>query len=161
MLGQKMTLSAQRSAIRANDLKIECIPPTALADVLPLVEDDLRAVLEKHSEGEYDYNELLRRLFMGVSQLWIVAEKSGKIQLIGVTRFVLYQLKRRLSIDLLAGKNLSDAIHLLDYVENWALQNGAVETEAWVRPGLSRVMKNHGFKKAYEVIIRPIERGRN
>ena len=41
-------------------------------------------------------------------------------------------------------------------IENWALRLGATELVAYVRPGLRKKLKKHGFHHAYDVVTRSL-----
>lgn len=78
------------------------------------------------------------------------------MQLAAITRILVYPNKKRLSIDLIVGKEMEDGVPYLQQVERWAAERGCVEIEAHVRPGVRKVMEKYGFSKPYEVITRSI-----
>ena len=68
----------------------------------------------------------------------------------------------RLIFDLFGGDGIFDNNDMdlllthLTKIEKWAEQNGATETFGYVRPGLRRKLKKHGFHHVCDIVIRPL-----
>lgn len=131
--------------------------PTAMQRIGGLLEE----ALDNYGAGEVTMQNYYEMLLRGQAHLWLLARPSGSIDLAAITRIVVYPAQKALSIDLIAGKNMEEAVKFLGPVERWAAELGCTRTEAWVRPGITRVMSKYGFEKKYEVITRPIARSLN
>ena len=106
---------------------------------------------------EYGIEDLKGFLLEGEFQLWLGTSEGPKLEMVGVTRITNYLRKKRLRIELLAGKHLQDFYDRLPELEQWAAGFGATETEASVRPGLRKLLvRDLGFKAGYETVVRPI-----
>lgn len=116
----------------------------------------IRKALEEHSMGERTIEDYRRMLKIGEAQLWILAPPSGRMVLAAITRILVYPNKKRLSFDLLVGKDMEASYPHLAQVEKWAAERGCTEVQAYVRPGIRKVMAKYGFTRPYEVITRPI-----
>jgi hypothetical protein len=143
-----------------SEFHVELIAKENIRRMLPLVGPWLREVIDR-SEGIMGRFELLERLERGNAQLWIGTPDGAKLQMIMVTSIVTYPGVKRLRIELLKGAGLRDIVFYLDYVENWATQFGVTETEAWVQPGLRKMLTPHRFQKKAEIIVRPILKGQH
>lgn len=130
--------------------------PRVFPHIVPRLE---RALAE--GSGEWTVESVAAMLMAGTAQLWIGATKSPELKMIGITRILPYPNVKRLSFDLLEGEDLAGFMHHLEYLENWAAQFGVTEVEARVRPGLRKKLEAIGFRKQYEVILRPIKSGRH
>lgn len=124
--------------------------------LLALISPQLKKALE-YSSGEITFDQLLRRLLSGHAHLWICATNSGTLLLTGVTRVVPYPNVKRLAIDLIVGKNLEAAYPFLGMLEKWAWSHGCREIESYCRPGMAKTLQAKGWRKAYEVVIKPIQ----
>lgn len=153
---KEVTEATSITGVPFGKYELTLVSMQGVTHVLPNVEDKLKAVLEERTLGEYDYEELRRRLIEGEAQLWLVGEKGVKLVLIAVTRILRYPCVKRLSVDLIVGEDLEGCAVLLDYGAQWARQFGCREIEATCRPGVRKVMEKHGFVKTYEVIVKPI-----
>lgn len=140
-------------------MKLSLIWRENIIKIMPIIGGRIEKELAEHSHGETSAQEYYRMLKEGQAQLWLLASTGGTIDLIAITRIIVYPSKKRLSVDLVIGKNLEEALPYLQEAEEWAAGLGCSETEGLVRPGMARKMLNHGFQRAYEVILRPIARG--
>lgn len=127
-----------------------------LTHVLENVEEMMQDEFETRSFHEWDMDELKRRLYSGESQLWLVAEKGVKLVMVVVTRILRYPCVKRLSVDFIVGDDLEGCAILLEAIGNWSKRFGCSEIEASCRPGITRVMRKHGFQKQYDVIVKSI-----
>lgn len=136
-------------------LRVDLIAKQNVPMVLTLVGNQLKAAVEM-ANGEMTFPQMMDRLLSGHAQLWICAEKGGRIVLVGVTRVVPYPNIKRLAIDVVVGKDLLECYPFLEHVEVWASKFGCTQTEAYARPGMAKLMRARGWKSAYEVILKPI-----
>lgn len=126
--------------------------------VWPGVKGLLERAME-YSTGEYGLQYLLQELIVGRFQLWFGIDEGAsvpKLKVVGVTSISTYPEKKRLRLELLAGEGLDDFLDKIDDIEQWARQFGATETEAYVRPGIAKILSGRGFKQPYSMVLRPI-----
>lgn len=123
--------------------------------MLPLVSQDLAEVIGKHGHGLTTYQEVVEDLRIAKRQLWILVP-DGEIEAWLITSIMPSNFGRRLIIDFLSGEDLDSLVEHFPTIENWALRLGATELVAYVRPGLRKKLKKHGFHHAYDVITRPL-----
>lgn len=119
----------------------------------------VKDLLDEFSNGESEVEDVYWALMHDQKQLWLVLNQTNE-ELLGwvITHVDVYPRKKRLVIDYVGGIGLDDWIHYLGYVEQFAAELGCTELEAWVRPGLVRKLERQGFRKCYEVMLRPIPR---
>lgn len=149
-------VSSSITGLRHGKYELTLVATRNVLPVLQNVSETLKEALAEHTYGEYDYEELSRRLLTGEAQLWIVAENGARVVMLAVSRVIKYPAKRRLAVDLIVGEDIEGCAILMDIAAAWAKQFGCVEIEASCRPGIRRVMKKYGFNRAYDVIIRSI-----
>ena len=123
--------------------------------VWPLVKDFLQKAIDKGT-GEFTLEQLAEMIQQERMQLW-VADQNRRIEAVAVTEFVLYPSTSRLRVVLVGGQEMVRWAHLLDRMERWAVANGAQGLEALVRPGMAKLLENHGFDKPYVVVLKPLQ----
>ncbi len=141
-------------------MKLSLIWRENVRKIMPLIGPRIEQELKDHGYGEATASDYYQMLSEGQAQLWLLASESGKIDLLAITRIAVYPSIKRLSIELICGKNLEEAIPHLKEAEDWAAGHGCTETEARARPGITKKLQSHGFHRAYDVILHPIEGSR-
>lgn len=136
------------------------IEPTLIAYeniplLLPLVSESLAEVIEKHGQGLVTYQEVVEDLRVAKRQLWILVPEM-EIEAWMITSITPSAFGRRLVIDFLSGHDIDALAELHPTIFDWALKLGATELVAYVRPGLRKKLKKHGFHHAYDVVTRPL-----
>jgi hypothetical protein len=109
--------------------------------------------------GEYSIDHVVHELAAGRFQLWIGFDESQtplELKLIAVTSISTYPERKRLRFEFIAGKDFEKFFENLNEIEQWARQYGATETEAYVRPGVAKLLQKLGFSRPYEMVLRPI-----
>lgn len=127
--------------------------------VLPAIEKELENVIEQWSLGERTLSSVMIQLVTGHAQLWLYSEDT---QLVGwaVTEIVAYDTTNRLRFVLAGGAKLESWFNHFDEAVEWSKQHGCTGVEAYVRPGLRKVLEKHGFRKTYEVVTKLYDNAR-
>lgn len=125
------------------------------------VSQELQSVLDGHSNGEAQVEDVYWQLMNSRSHLWIVVNSESVLIGWVITHIDVYPRKKRLVLDYIYGVGLDDWISYLGFVEMFAAEQGCTEMEAWVRPGLVKKLEKQGFRKCYDVCLRPIPRSLN
>lgn len=124
--------------------------------VWPAVQPLVKKFLDT-DPGLFEPQDILAALFNKDMQLWVTLDKENNNKIIGaiVTEIVDYPRMRVLRIFGLGGKDFSDWIHLADKELSAFQQHvGAKRMEAFVRPGLAKILQKHGFTKRCEQVAR-------
>ena len=75
--------------------------------------------------------------------LWVGLDSEDEVKAAMVSR--IYPRKTVFAVCFLAGKDMKDWKHLLNDIEDWAVQNGCTELEIQGRKGWMREMKDYEF----------------
>lgn len=126
------------------------ISSVALEDMEALIPHIDHLILKAcdHSEGEVTPTDLVDALFDCQMQLWVVYDEAieGRDRICGI---VVTQIMIATSgivigeVCLLGGERLSEWVHLVTVLEDWARAQGAAKIQARMRKGL---MKHLGSK---------------
>ena len=135
-------------------------PPELIAQeniplVWPLVEPRLFKAMEKMEFVEFDTPYVFNLLHNGQAQLWV----GGDGEMIAITRIGIYPSVKRLIIDFIEGQNAFDYKEHMEYIEHWAIQQGATQAEAEMRPGLQKVAREEGWKRHRIKMYKHLEKG--
>lgn len=137
-------------------MDIQRVTPEHIVPALQAFAREFDRALIEHSEGERTIQDYFDLLVASRAQLWVAAE-PGKLVAMAITRLVDYPQFRRLSFDLLVGKDLAKLFPLFDHIAAWAVREGAQQVEAWVRPGLRRALEPLGFRRSYEIVVKDLK----
>ncbi|TXH17929.1 MAG: hypothetical protein E6R03_03035 [Hyphomicrobiaceae bacterium] len=125
------------------------------------VSKELQEVLDNHSNGEARTEDVYWQLMHSKSHLWLVLNEEKTLIGWVITHIDIYPRKKRLVLDYIYGVGLDEWISYLGYVEMFAAEHGCTELEAWARPGLVKKLEKQGFRKCYDICLRPIPRSLN
>jgi hypothetical protein len=107
----------------------------------------------KLSRGRLAAGDILDLLNRDLMQVWLVADR-GKLVAACFTEVINYPQEKILRIAALVGKDRKRWMHLFDEGLEWGKEQGCTKVEAYVRPGLARIL--HDFKKIYLVVEREL-----
>lgn len=102
--------------------------------------------------GELTIDDVYRLIKARTMQLWLVANKDGKIIIAATTEIINYPAYRVCRICLLGGKQMMENLDALDQLYTWARDNGCKRVEAMVREGMAKRLKERDYKKLYTVV---------
>lgn len=123
------------------------------AEALPLVELGLAT-----GYGEKSGQDLFNDIVKGLSQLFLWRD-GGKIKFVMVTSFVDHPQYKVLFVESVAGRGgISLLREYWDVICTWARANGAVTLEAATQPGVTRLLRQLGARKVYDVVRYSLER---
>lgn len=124
--------------------------------ILQIIGTDIEEVINTFTMGRCSYYNVVKELQTAHRQLWILPTEEMKIQAWLVTRLENHPFGKRLVFDLFGGEDLDLILTHLDAFEDWARAQGAVETFAYMRPGLRRKLKKYGFRHVCDIVVRPL-----
>lgn len=130
------------------------MPDECLAHVQELA--NLLVPAFEHSAGEIDVWSALQACALGKMQCF-VGDVNGRITAAIITFFCDYPKKRVCDVVAYAGK-ARDFYWFNLVLEEWALDNGAVEMRGYGREATMRLAKRHGYQEIYRVYKKPLER---
>lgn len=121
-------------------------PPELIAQeniplIWPIIEPRLFAAMKKMEFVEFDTPYVYNLLQMGQAQLWV----GGNGEMIAITRIGNYPNVKRLIIDFIEGHNAFDYKEHMEFIEHWAIEQGATQAEAEMRPGLRKAAREEGW----------------
>ncbi len=122
-----------------------------------LVAPRLQAAIDKIQFVEIDLPGIFNLLTSEQAQLWV----GGTGEMIAITRIVNYPNVKRLVIDFIEGQNHEDYFEHMEYIEHWAVQLGATQAEAQIRPGLLKSARHEGWGRERLKVFKNLQRGLN
>lgn len=127
------------------------------ADILekfwPLAEPYIKRALDK-ANGELDHHDIKVFCQERDMQLWMVANKS-RIVGAATTEIVIYPRKKIIRVVTLAGNNYPEWFPVIErVVEAYGMAHGCEGCEVLVRPGFTKKLAPHKFRKVYEMCFR-------
>ena len=135
--------------------KVSLINPNEVDAIFPHVVKHLkRAVV--YADGELETEDFLPMLLDGEMQLW-VAVGNGECVAAMITQIIPFPRKKILRVIALGGRGMKDWYQHIDMVENFAIEMGCTELEAWTKRGLLRVLRDW---KMTHIVIRKDLKGR-
>lgn len=117
---------------------------------------DLLVPAFARSAGEIDVWSALKACALGKMQCF-VGEYNNLITTAMITYFCDYPLKRVCDVIAYAG-NARDFYWFNPVLEDWALDNGAVEMRGFGAEGPMRLARKHGYTECYRVYKKPLIR---
>ena len=115
----------------------------------------LEDAIKKFEFGEYALEDFLELLLAGQAQLWV----AGNGEMMAVTRIVVYPEFKRLFVDFIEGQNVEEYEKYMEYIEDWAVELGATQAEAELRPGLERIARRNGWKRRRVHMFKHLKQG--
>jgi len=126
------------------------IPSTQLADCWNGIKHMVTDACT-HSNGKYEAIDILHALLREHMQLWAIVGETG-ISAIVISEIVNYPRIREFRILATTGEGMSDWLHHLAALENWARSQGCQASEAIARPGWEKVLKSENYKRTHIIL---------
>lgn len=133
------------------DYTIRGIPPQAIQDLWRFAEPYVKRSLD-HTFGEIAPDDLKQMCIGTQAQLWMIM-KANRVAGAGITQIVLHPQMKVCRIITLAGADFPEWMDFAHMnLEVWAVQQGCVGMEAYVRKGFVTKLSEIGYKHQYSVV---------
>ena len=136
------------------------IPSSNLDDVWNLVNKDISEALSysgNHTDAQFVYETVKENKM----QLWVVWDKDKKTTLdkyygVVVTEIVKRKLKQSCNIFIVTGRHRQKWQHLINVLEDFAVENNCTNMELFARKGWQRIMEQFDYKQTHVVLEKQI-----
>ena len=136
------------------------IPSSNLDDVWNLVNKDISEALSysgNHTDAQFVYETVKENKM----QLWVVWNKDKKTTLdkyygVVVTEIVKRKLKQSCNIFIVTGRHRQKWQHLINVLEDFAVENNCTNMELFARKGWQRIMEQFDYKQTHAVLEKTI-----
>lgn len=136
------------------------IPSSNLDDVWNLVNKDISEALSysgNHTDAQFVYETVKQNKM----QLWVVWDKDKKTTLdkyygVVVTEIVKRKLKQSCNIFIVTGRHRQKWQHLINVLEDFAIENNCTNMELFARKGWQRIMEQFDYKQTHVVLEKQI-----
>ena len=134
------------------------IPTDKIKDVENFVSDSIEKAL-KFSGNHYNLDDVLKQLYEGKAQLWILWNDKRKTKYQGciVTKILQRPNTKSLNLFIVTGKNRKLWQDKINIIEDYAKQKGCSHLETYARPGWSRILKKHNYKTTHYLLEKKLE----
>lgn len=120
---------------------LNLIPKERIDAVLPVVEKQLRAVVER-ARGALTPDEIIEAFRSGRYQLWVIW--NGNVLAVGATEIVAVASGMRLClVHFLTGEHSLEWLHLLEELEAWAKSQGCSRMKGQMRKGWAKRLPDY------------------
>ena len=120
-----------------------CVPPGQTDQVWPIVERYIQAAVDYAATVDLDV--LRANLRSGKYLLWLIIDGKAAMGA-GVTSLSSANGVKLCTIIACGGTRMSDWLHLIDKIENWAREEGCARMSIWGRRGWSRGLMGYRQK---------------
>lgn len=100
-----------------------------------------------YNGGRYSSEDCLQELLSKQKQLWLANDSEGVI----ITQIIDFPQMRCCSIDICTGENLAEWGDLVSVIECWARNQECSQMFLIARPGMEKLLKQHGYLKTHSV----------
>ena len=136
------------------------IPSSNLDDVWSLVKKDIAEALSysgNHTDAQFVYDCIKEKKM----QLWVVWDKDKPTTLekyygVVVTEIVKRKLIQSCNIFIVTGRHRQQWQHLINVLEDFAIENNCTNMELIARKGWQRIMEQFDYKQTHVVLEKPI-----
>ena len=136
------------------------IPSSNLDDVWSLVKKDISEALSysgDHTDAQFVYDCVKENKM----QLWVVWDKDKPTTLekyygVVVTEIVKRKLIQSCNIFIVTGRHRQQWQHLINVLEDFAIENNCTNMELIARKGWQRIMEQFDYKQTHVVLEKPI-----
>tara|TARA_R100001086_G_scaffold140487_1_gene73783 strand:+ start:73 stop:498 length:426 start_codon:yes stop_codon:yes gene_type:complete len=134
------------------------IPTDKIKDVKNFITDSIEKAL-KFSGNHYNLDDVLKQLYEGKAQLWILWNDKRKTKYQGciVTRILQRPNTKSLNLFIVTGKDRKLWQDSITVFEDYAKQEGCSHLETYARPGWSRILKKHNYKTTHYLLEKKLE----
>jgi len=103
-----------------------------------------------YSDGFADAEDFKRWLEQGTMQLWVAWDnEEKKVRCVCITEVRQYPKYKVCSCKITTGNSFKQWVDFMDYVMEWAKEEGCRKMEIHTRPGWERILKPKGFFKTH------------
>ncbi len=136
------------------------IPSSNLDDVWSLVKKDISEALSysgDHTDSQFVYDCIKEKKM----QLWVVWDKDKPTTLekyygVVVTEIVKRKLIQSCNIFIVTGRHRQQWQHLINVLEDFAIENNCTNMELIARKGWQRIMEQFDYKQTHVVLEKQI-----
>lgn len=125
------------------------IPPEELPKVWENVRPWISAACG-YNGNRYTAEDSMQEIARGEKQLWLAAIEDITIG-VAITAIMEFPQKRCCIIDICTGERFGEWSYLIQNVEEWAKQKGCEQMFLIARPGMEKLLKDHGYLKTHSV----------
>ena len=118
-------------------------------EVWILVKDLIQKACD-YSDGFADAEDFKKWLEQGTMQLWVAWDnEEKKVKCVCITEVKQYPKYKVCGCKITTGSSFKKWVDFMDYVMEWAKEEGCRKMEIHTRPGWERVLKPKGFFKTH------------
>ena len=118
-------------------------------EVWILVKDLIQKACD-YSDGFADAEDFKKWLEQGTMQLWVAWDnEEKKVRCVCITEVKQYPKYKVCSCKITTGNSFKQWVDFMDYVMEWAKEEGCRKMEIHTRPGWERILKPKGFFKTH------------
>ena len=134
------------------------IPTDKIKDVENFVSDSIEKAL-KFSGNHYNLDDVLKQLYEGKAQLWILWNDKRKTKYQGciVTKILQRPNTKSLNLFIVTGKDRKLWQDKITTIEDFAKEKGCSHLETYARQGWSRILKKHNYKTTHYLLEKKLE----
>jgi hypothetical protein len=120
-----------------------------IKEVWILVKDLIQKACD-FSDGFADAEDFKKWLEQGTMQLWVAWDnEEKKVKCVCITEIKQYPKYKVCGCKITTGNSFKKWVDFMDFVMEWAKQEGCRKMEIHTRPGWERVLKSKGFFKTH------------
>ena len=134
------------------------IPTDKIKDVENFVTDSIEKAL-KFSGNHYNLDDVLKQLYEGKAQLWILWNDKRKTKYQGciVSKILERPNTKSLNLFIVTGQDRKLWQDKINILEDYAKQQECSHLETYARPGWSRILKKHNYKTTHYLLEKKLE----
>ena len=118
-------------------------------EVWILVKDLIQKACD-FSDGFSDAEDFKKWLEQGTMQLWVACDNEDKkVKCVCITEIKQYPKYKVCGCKITTGNSFKQWVDFMDYVMEWAKEEGCRKMEIHTRPGWERILKPKGFFKTH------------
>jgi len=118
-------------------------------EVWILVKDLIQKACD-YSDGFADAEDFKKWLEKGTMQLWVAWDnEEKKVKCVCITEVKQYPKYKVCGCKITTGNSFRQWVDFMDYVMEWAKEEGCRKMEIHTRPGWERILKPKGFFKTH------------
>ena len=134
------------------------IPTDKIKEVEQFVIDSIDKAL-KFSGNHYNLDDVLKQVYDGKAQLWILWNDKRKTKYQGciVSKILERPNTKSLNLFIVTGQDRKLWQDKINILEDYAKQQGCSHLETYARPGWSRILKKHNYKTTHYLLEKKLE----
>ena len=134
------------------------IPTDKIKDFENFVSDSIEKAL-KFSGNHYNLDDVLKQLYEGKAQLWILWNDKRKTKYQGciVSKILERPNTKSLNLFIVTGQDRKLWQDKINILEDYAKQQECSHLETYARPGWSRILKKHNYKTTHYLLEKKLE----